>query len=233
MSKSRKTVLNYLAAFLAAVVLHAGLALVLGDFLNSREDGDPNAEQMAHQDALVVSFYQPQPAQLQSEATESITRLREPLPAPEPEPTPKEPVEETPAPQVATEKIEAPEPPAPRQAAETAFQSPFAAHQSQSKKSTFSSVRSEKPRPLQPIDAEVVYPLGARLRGEEGAVRILVYIDARGRIGDLKISQSSGFAALDRAAERAVRRTRFEPATRRSRPVAGELTITISFKIES
>jgi TonB family protein len=54
-----------------------------------------------------------------------------------------------------------------------------------------------------------------------------------GRIGNLEISQSSGFAALDRAAERAVRRTRFEPATRRSQPVAGELTITIRFSLES
>jgi protein TonB len=233
MSKSRKTVLNYLAAFLAAVVLHTALAVVSGDFLNSGQDGDPNAEQMAHQDALAVSFYQPQPAQLQSEATESITRLREPLPAPEPEPTPKEPVVETPAPQVATEKVEAPEPSAPRQTVESAFQSPFAAHQSQPKRRGFFDNKTEKPRPLQPIDAEVVYPLGARLRGEEGAVRILVYIDAKGHIDDLRISQSSGFAALDRAAERAVRRTRFEPGTRRNQPVAGELTITIRFSLES
>ena len=233
MSKSRKTVSNYLAAFFAAAVLHAGLAVVLGDFLNSGRDGDPKTGQMAQQEPLVLSFYQPQPARLRSEVTESITRLREPLPAPDPEPTPKEPVVENPTPQVATEKAEASESPVPRQAVETAFQSPFATHQSQSNKRTFSYIKTEKPRPLQSIDAEAVYPLGARLRGEEGAVRILVFINVDGRIGHLKISQSSGFTALDRAAERAVRRTRFEPATRRSQPVAGELTITIRFSLES
>jgi protein TonB len=86
---------------------------------------------------------------------------------------------------------------------------------------------------LQPIDAEAVYPLGARLRGEEGAVRILVRINPDGRIDDLEIRESSGSTALDRAAERAVRRTRFAPATRKDQPVAGELTITIRFSLDS
>lgn len=233
MSSSRRTVSSYLAAFLAAAVLHIGLAVVLGGFLNSGSDGDLQTEQMAQQESLVLSFYQPPPAPLRSEVTKSITRLREPLPTPDPEPTPKEPVAENPAPQVATERLDASESPVPRQAVEPALQSPSTAHQSQSNKHTFSWVKTEKPRPLQPIDAEAVYPLGARLRGEEGAVHILVFVDVHGRIDDLKISQSSGFAALDRAAERAVRRTRFEPATRRSQPVAGELTITIRFSLES
>ena len=233
MSKSRKTVSNYLAAFLAAAVLHIGLAVVLGDFLNSGKDGDPKTGQMAQQEPLVLSFYQPQPARLRSEVTESITRLHEPLPAPDPEPPPKEQVAENPAPPVATERVEASGSPVPRQAVETAIQSPGAPFQSQANGHTVSYDKTEKPRPLQPIDAQAIYPLGARLRGEEGAVRILIFIDVDGRIDDLEISQSSGFAALDRAAERAVRRTRFEPATRRSQPIAGELTITIRFSLES
>ena len=233
MSRSRKTVSNYLAAFFAAAVLHAGLAVLLGDFLISAEDGDPKTEQTVQLNTLVVSFFQPPPTQLQSEVTESITHSREPLPAPDPEPTPEEAVPEIPAPQVASEKVEASESLVPLQAVETAFQTRSAPHLPQSNEQTFSYVKTEKPRPLKPIDAEAVYPLGARLRGEEGAVHILVFIDVNGRIDDLKISQSSGFAALDRAAKRAVRRTRFEPATRRSQPVAGELTITIRFSLES
>jgi protein TonB len=233
MSGSRKNVSKYLAAFFAAAVLHTGLAVVLGDFLGSAENGDPKAEETVQQDTLIVSFYQPPPARPQPESTESITRLRKLLPAPDPEPIPEEPIAEIPTPQVASEKAEASETPVPQQAEETVYQSRSASHQPQSNEPAFSYVKTEKPRPLQPIDAEVVYPLGARLRGEEGAVHILVFIDINGRINDLKISQSSGFAALDRAAERAVRRTRFEPATRRSQPVAGELTITIRFSLES
>ena len=86
---------------------------------------------------------------------------------------------------------------------------------------------------MQPIDTEVVYPLGARLRGEEGAVGILIRIGTDGRLDDLEIRESSGFTALDRAAERAVRRIRFAPATRNNQPIAGELTITIRFSLDS
>jgi protein TonB len=208
---------------------------VLGGYLNSGVDGAASTEKVRQQDALVVSFYQPQPMELQSESTESITRLHEPPPSPISEPALQDPIEETPAdnPSVTAEEVEAPKPPMPQQSVETAFQHPFAVPQSRPNKQTSSSVKIEKPRPLQPIDAEAVYPLGSRLRGEEGAVRILVLIDADGRIDDLQIKQSSGYTALDRAAERAVRRTRFEPASRKNQPVAGELTITIRFSLES
>lgn len=227
--------MNYLAAFFAAVILHIGLIVVLGGYLNSGVDWAASTEKVTQQDALVVSFYQPQPAELQSELTESITRLHEPPPVPVSEPSSQEPIEETPAdtPPVTTEEMEAPKSPVPQQAVETAYQSPLAAQQSRPNKQTSSPVKIEKPRPLQPIDAEAVYPLGSRLRGEEGAVRILVLIDADGRIDDLQIKQSSGFTALDRAAERALRRTRFEPASRKNQPIAGELTITIRFNLDS
>jgi protein TonB len=121
----------------------------------------------------------------------------------------------------------------PRQSTGTAAQPSSAIQPSRQQRQTFSTVQIEKPRPLQPIDAQAVYPLGARLRGEEGSVHIFVRIGADGRIDDLEIRESSGFTALDRAAERAVRRTRFEPATRSNRPVPGDLTITIRFSLDS
>jgi protein TonB len=64
-------------------------------------------------------------------------------------------------------------------------------------------------------------------------VRLSVRIGEDGRVEDVKISDSSGFTALDRAAERAVRRTRFEPATRNDQPVADRITITIRFLLDS
>ena len=233
MSRSRRTISNYLAAFLAAAVLHVGLAAVLGDFLTSATDRAPTTERTVGQDTLAVSFYQPRPAQLRSEVTESITRRHEPLPAPDPAPVPDQAVAENPAPQVPPDGVQASELPVPRQAVEAAYLLPFAPDQPQANTPSRSYLKTEKPRPVQSIDAQTVYPLGARLRGEEGAVHILVYISVDGRIDDLEISRSSGFTALDRAAERAVRRTRFKPATRLDQPVAGQLTITIKFSLES
>jgi protein TonB len=94
-------------------------------------------------------------------------------------------------------------------------------------------LRVAKPRPLDPIDAEAVYPLGSRLRGEEGAVYLKIRVGADGRVEAVDIHRSSGFAALDRAAERAVRQTRFAPGMRGERPVPGELTITILLRLDS
>jgi protein TonB len=235
MNKSPKTVMNYLAAFFAAVVLHAGLAVGLGGFLNSGADGVPVTERMTQKDALVLTFYQPKPAELQSESTESIAGLQASVPAPDSEPSSQDPALKTPENNspAETEGLDAPKPVIKQQSTETAAQPPTAFQPSHQQGQTFSKVRIEKPRPLQPIDAEAVYPLGARLRGEEGAVRILVRISADGRIDDLEIRESSGFTGLDRAAERAVRRTRFAPATRSNQPVAGELTITIRFNLDS
>jgi protein TonB len=61
----------------------------------------------------------------------------------------------------------------------------------------------------------------------------MVRIAENGRVVDVEISESSGFTTLDRAAERAVRRTRFAPATRNNQPVPGVLTIAIHFRLDS
>ena len=235
MSKSLKTVMNYLAAFCTALVLHAILAALSGGFLDSGAEGMATPEKVPQQDPLVLTFYKPKPAQLQSESTESITRLQAPAPVTESDPPPPEPTVTAPenSSAVETEEAGTPEPALPQRSTETVARSPNTIEPSQQQPRLFSKVQIEKPRPLQPIDAEAVYPLGARLRGEEGAVRILVRINPDGRIDDLEIIESSGFTALDRAAERAVRRTRFAPASRKDQPVAGELTITIRFSLDS
>lgn len=53
------------------------------------------------------------------------------------------------------------------------------------------------------------YPLGARLRGEEGVVKVEVCVGSNGHVLDCAVAKSSGFAALDNAALAAVKRARF------------------------
>ncbi len=76
-----------------------------------------------------------------------------------------------------------------------------------------------------------VYPVGARRRGEEGRVVIEVTVLTSGRTGDHAVVASSGFAELDRAAENAIRRARFAPATRSGAPVASRIRLTFVFRL--
>ena len=54
------------------------------------------------------------------------------------------------------------------------------------------------------VEAALVYPEAARLRGTEGVVGLKIFLDAAGDLADLKILRSSGSALLDRAARQAV-----------------------------
>jgi periplasmic protein TonB len=53
------------------------------------------------------------------------------------------------------------------------------------------------------------YPLGSRLRGEEGVVTLAVAVTASGDVEAVQVEQSSGYPTLDQAAITAVRRARF------------------------
>jgi len=58
------------------------------------------------------------------------------------------------------------------------------------------------------------YPLGSRLRGEEGVVMIRASIGVDGRAVTVNVTSSSGFPSLDKAAVKAVMAVRFQrPAT--------------------
>jgi TonB family protein len=76
------------------------------------------------------------------------------------------------------------------------------------------------------------YPRASRLGGEQGRVTLLVHVDMDGRVTDAAVLGSSGHEALDRAAETAVRRWQFEPATQQGRPVLSTTTVSITFRLE-
>jgi periplasmic protein TonB len=87
----------------------------------------------------------------------------------------------------------------------------------------------------QPLQAkqriEPTYPAGAIRAGEEGTVRLRVFVDERGRPGEVQVAQSSGFARLDAAALDAVRRWRFQAATEGGRAISVWTQVAITFKL--
>jgi protein TonB len=88
--------------------------------------------------------------------------------------------------------------------------------------------RSDPRRPF----TEPEYPPTARRLGQEGTVVLLIYVLDNGRVGDVKIHKSSGFAKLDEAAEREARRSwRFIPAREGDKPVADWGQFAVTFRL--
>lgn len=73
------------------------------------------------------------------------------------------------------------------------------------------------------------YPQEALRMGAGGTVRITVTVAADGSVERQALADSSGNRYLDRAALEAVRRWRFQPATRNGQPVAAEVSVPIVF----
>jgi protein TonB len=78
---------------------------------------------------------------------------------------------------------------------------------------------------------EPTYPPASRRAGEEGTVRLRVFVDERGRPQDVQVAQTSGFARLDDAAKQAVKRWRFQAATDGTGPIATWTQVAITFKL--
>jgi protein TonB len=76
------------------------------------------------------------------------------------------------------------------------------------------------------------YPRESREKKEEGVVRLLVKIREDGDPEEVVVKVSSGFGSLDKAAENAVKRWRFKPATLLGQKVSSRVEIPIRFKLE-
>jgi protein TonB len=75
------------------------------------------------------------------------------------------------------------------------------------------------------------YPFASRMRGEQGVVTVRLHISAAGRVEDVEVLRGSGHAALDAAAEQAVRGWRFRPAMQDGLPVPGSIRTSIQFRL--
>ena len=76
------------------------------------------------------------------------------------------------------------------------------------------------------------YPRIAKLRGMEGVAKLRVKVGIDGRAIRVDIQTSSGFSALDKAAIKAVRQWRFEPARRGGIKVSGDAVVAIQFQLD-
>ena len=75
------------------------------------------------------------------------------------------------------------------------------------------------------------YPPSRRRLGIEGAVRLRVLVDERGRAEQVLLLRTSGDDVLDEAAVAAVRHWRFEPARRDGQPTRAWATVPITFRL--
>ncbi len=86
--------------------------------------------------------------------------------------------------------------------------------------------------PLYRKNPPPVYPRVARRRGHQGTVSLEVLVDRNGSVKDLRVLQSSGYAALDDAALASVKDWIFEPGTRGNQCVEMWVKLPVRFQLK-
>jgi protein TonB len=76
------------------------------------------------------------------------------------------------------------------------------------------------------------YPLESRRQKEEGTVALSLLLGTDGRVAEISIASSSGFARLDKAALESVRKWRWAPIMRGGEAVTVRGTVKIPFIIK-
>ena len=77
-----------------------------------------------------------------------------------------------------------------------------------------------------------VYPREAAIRGDHGAVTLLIHISPEGLASDVDIAQSSGYPALDQAARNAVWKWHFLPAVKDGKPIEFDMPLRVVFRLD-
>jgi len=122
------------------------------------------------------------------------------------------------APQVAQTEVAKPTPPAPQ----VAPAAPVARGPENLGELSAKMISARPPR----------YPMDSRRAREQGTVVLSVLLSTDGRVSDVNITRSSGFARLDRAALEAVRDWRWSPLMRDGSPVMVRGVVTIPFILQ-
>jgi TonB family protein len=73
------------------------------------------------------------------------------------------------------------------------------------------------------------YPIALQRAGVGGAVRLMLWVDADGRVDNIQMRAGSGYRSLNLAAMRAARELRFRPATRGGVAVGTYVEFTVNF----
>jgi periplasmic protein TonB len=80
--------------------------------------------------------------------------------------------------------------------------------------------------------SEPLYPPSAIRAEHEGTVLLSLEVLENGRVGEIRLLQSSGYAKLDESAVREARKWRFVPGTRDGRPVTLWKQVPVTFELQ-
>jgi protein TonB len=89
-----------------------------------------------------------------------------------------------------------------------------------------------KATPLYQSNPKPVYPPLARRRGQQGTVMLQVMVSENGRVEQVTLQRSSGFALLDKAALDTVKKWQFFPGTENDRPVTSKVLVPVHFILQ-
>jgi len=90
----------------------------------------------------------------------------------------------------------------------------------------------EEAQPEYSKNPPISYPKRARRKGYEGTVLLEVLVNRNGKVDDLRILVSSGYAILDRSAVKSVKTWSFEPAKKGKDTIDMWVKVPIRFKLE-
>ena len=81
--------------------------------------------------------------------------------------------------------------------------------------------------------SEPFYPPQVIREGGEGTVLLSIYILADGRVGEVRLDRSSGYARLDESAMREAKRWRFVPGSSDGKPMAMWKQLPVTFRLNT
>jgi protein TonB len=90
----------------------------------------------------------------------------------------------------------------------------------------------EEAQPEYSRNPPISYPKRARQRGYQGTVLLEVLVNRNGRVDDLRILASSGYAVLDRSAVNSVKTWSFIPAKKGKDTIDMWVQVPVRFKLE-
>lgn len=233
-----------LLAILLAAAVHAALALALAGVLSRRPT--PPAPPALDLSCVELSLSEEEAAEAPAHIAPPSVEAPPPALPPVEEISPPDPVAraslETLPPAVAALDLpepapEAPvrldRPPAPPPSAPTetaAASAPSAAAPAPSAPAPQQARVDVLPQPRRTIRPK--YPEESRKRSEEGDVLVELDVTERGTVAAVRLVMSSGFSALDAAAQQAVRRATFTPAMTGGRAVPMTTRLTLKFRLK-
>lgn len=84
---------------------------------------------------------------------------------------------------------------------------------------------------LEAVIKRIVYPEIAKKAGLSGKLYLLIYVDEKGQVDDVKVIKGLG-GGCDEAAVKAVRESKFTPGKNSEMPVKVKLSLPITFKMK-